>query len=660
MLIGKRVGERYEILSLIGGGGMSHVYLAHDVILGRDVAIKILRYDFTNEEELHRRFQREALSATSLTHPNIVSVYDVGEDRDMHYIVMEYIKGKTLKQYIQEFSPLSPAKSVQIMKQLTSAIAHAHENGIIHRDIKPQNILVDVEGNVKITDFGIATTLNATSYTQTNSVMGTVHYLSPEQARGGIATKKSDIYSLGIVLYELLTGELPFSGESAVSIALKHLQTETPSIRAVDASIPQTLENIVLKATAKDPNHRYQSMDEMEKDLQTCLSASRQHEPKFTPPIDDDATRAIPIIKEKHSFDNVTKTKKLEPVRPVKNTPTEATKQLPEKPKKKKWTVVIGTLITLAILILVLVFALTPTKKEVPDVANLTVEEATEILEDAGFKLGEQIERNDDEVEKDLVIETNPKAGLSRAKGTEIQLVVSLGNETAIMDDYVGGKIAQVTPIIEKVGFKDIDIKEVFSNNPAGEIIDQDPKPDTEFVAKDTVLKLQVSKGKNVITVPDLTGFNKAALNDYAKRFGFKIIYGTPQNSDTVPADSVITQNPKGNSQLEEGGTVEVILSKGPVEKLVKWYYKVVTIPYEGSFDETTGEPIPQIVHVYIQDKSHTMAEYAETFEITEDKTYRIALEIVEGQKAAYRIERDSDEIDKGTVSFEEAEESQQ
>lgn len=655
MLIGKRVGERYEILSLIGGGGMSHVYLAHDVILGRDVAIKILRYDFTNEEELHRRFQREALSATSLTHPNIVNVYDVGEDRDTHYIVMEYVKGKTLKQYIQEFSPLSPAKSVQIMKQLTSAIAQAHENGIIHRDIKPQNILMDDEGNVKVTDFGIATTLNATSYTQTNSVMGTVHYLSPEQARGGIATKKSDIYSLGIVLYELLTGELPFSGESAVSIALKHLQAETPSIRALDASIPQALENVVLKATAKDPNHRYVNVDEMEKDLQTCLSASRQHEPKFTPPIDDDATKAIPIIKEKNTFDHVTTTKKIEPVRQVTSTAAEAPKPLPEKPKKKKWPVIIGTLVTLAILVLVLVFALTPTKKEIPDVANLTVEEATKIIEEVGFKLGDQIERNDDEVEKDLIIETSPKAGLSRAKGTEIQLVVSLGDETAVMDDYVGGKIAQVTPIIEKIGFKEIKTEEVFSDRPAGEIISQEPEAHTEIVVKDTVLKLQVSRGRELVKVTNLEGFNEAALKEYAKSSGFKIKYGTPQNSDTVPAGSVIWQKPKGNSQIEPGATIEVVLSKGPVEKLVKWYYKVVTIPYVATFDEA-GEPIPQKVYVYIQDKSHTMAEVFEPLEITEDTTYRIALEIVEGEKAAYRIVRDLVEIiDEGTVSFEEA-----
>ena len=257
MLIGKRISGRYKLLEMIGGGGMSNVYLAHDMILDRDVAIKILRYDFSNEEELHRRFQREALSATSLTHPNIVNIYDVGEDGDIHYIVMEYVKGETLKQYIQRNAPVSPKKSVTIMKQLTSAIANAHNNHIIHRDVKPQNILLDEEENIKITDFGIAMALSATSFTQTNSVLGTVHYLSPEQARGGTATNQSDIYALGIVLFELLTGQLPFSGESAVSIALKHLQTETPSIRAINPSIPQSLENVVLKATAKDPKNRY-------------------------------------------------------------------------------------------------------------------------------------------------------------------------------------------------------------------------------------------------------------------------------------------------------------------------------------------------------------------------------------------------------------------
>ncbi|MED3564298.1 protein kinase domain-containing protein, partial [Bacillus xiapuensis] len=231
MIIGKRISGRYKILEMIGGGGMANVYLAHDMILDRDVAVKILRLDFANDEEFIRRFHREAQSATSLVHPNIVSIYDVGEEDSIYYIVMEYVDGQTLKQYIQGHSPLPVEEAIDIMKQLTSAISDAHQNHIIHRDIKPHNILIDRSGNVKITDFGIAMALSATSITQTNSVLGSVHYLSPEQARGGMANRKSDIYSLGIVMFELLTGRLPFSGESAVSIALKHLQSETPSLR---------------------------------------------------------------------------------------------------------------------------------------------------------------------------------------------------------------------------------------------------------------------------------------------------------------------------------------------------------------------------------------------------------------------------------------------
>ena len=210
---------------------MSRVYLAHDIILDRDVAIKVLNYDFSNEEELKATIYARSLSATSLTHPHIVDIYDVGEDGDIHYLVMEFIEGQTLKEYIISNGPLTPEQALPIMRQLVSAISNAHYNGIVHRDIKPQNILMDHDGNVKITDFGIAMALSATAHTKTNSVLGTVHYLSPEQARGGMATKKSDIYSLGIVFYELLTGKLPFSGESAVSIALKHLQEETPSVR---------------------------------------------------------------------------------------------------------------------------------------------------------------------------------------------------------------------------------------------------------------------------------------------------------------------------------------------------------------------------------------------------------------------------------------------
>ncbi|MEG0380291.1 MAG: Stk1 family PASTA domain-containing Ser/Thr kinase, partial [Kurthia sp.] len=343
MLIGKRINGRYKILEMIGGGGMSTVYLAHDMILNRNVAMKVLRYTLNDEEESHRRFQREALSATSLNHPNIVSIFDVGEDEEdgLQYIVMEYVKGMTLKQYIVEYAPLAPTRCVEIMTQLTSAIGMAHQNQIIHRDIKPQNILMDEDGNVKITDFGIAMALTATSFTKTNSVLGTVHYLSPEQARGGIATKKSDIYSLGIVLYELLTGELPFSGESAVSIALKHLQAETPSVKAVVPSIPQSLENVVIKATAKEVRHRYFTVEKMREDLETVLDESRAHEEKFTIPEDHDATKAMPIIKVRD----------LEKVEDPDETVIISPEQKEVKPKKKRrkglWALLILALFVL-------------------------------------------------------------------------------------------------------------------------------------------------------------------------------------------------------------------------------------------------------------------------------------------------------------------------
>lgn len=293
MLIGKRINDRYKIIEYIGGGGMANVYLARDMILERDVAVKVLRLDLANDDELIRRFHREAQSATSLVHPNIVNIYDVGEEDNIYYIVMEYVDGETLKQYIQNHFPIPIEKVIDITLQITSAISHAHQNNIIHRDIKPQNILIDKKGNVKITDFGIAVALTSTTITQTNSVLGTVHYISPEQARGGVATKKSDIYSLGIVLFELLTGRLPFSGESAVSIALKHLQTETPHPRSWNPSIPQSVENIILKATAKDPFYRYDDIEEFKADLLTCLDPSRINEPPFVLPVDEEATKII-------------------------------------------------------------------------------------------------------------------------------------------------------------------------------------------------------------------------------------------------------------------------------------------------------------------------------------------------------------------------------
>ncbi|MFB7159844.1 Stk1 family PASTA domain-containing Ser/Thr kinase [Lysinibacillus sp. NPDC056232] len=657
MLVGKRISDRYKIIGLIGGGGMSNVYLAHDMILNRDVAVKILRYDFTNEDELYRRFQREALSATSLTHPNIVSVYDVGDDGDLHYIVMEYVQGKTLKQYIQEFAPISPARSVHIMKQLTSAIANAHENHIIHRDIKPQNILMDAEGNVKITDFGIAMTLSATSFTQTNSVLGTVHYLSPEQARGGTATNRSDIYALGIVLYELLTGELPFSGESAISIALKHLQSETPSVRAFDATIPQSVENVVLKATAKDAAHRYSTVDEMQADLETVLSPNRINEPKFVIPVDNDVTKAIPIIKEStvRQDEDLMQTRAIEPITQSKPKP-EAKKPVEKavpvkKKKKKKWPIVVAGLVIVAIAIFLFVFFATgsfsPKKIPVPSVANMTVKEATKKLEAEGFTVGQSPqERYDEDVEKDKVIETDPAKGTERVKGTEVDLIVSLGVETTKVEDYRGQQISQIQSML-KDKFLDSEVNYVNSKEPEGQIIEQEPAPQEEVVAKNTIMKFKVSAGVKMITVDDVVNYSKAQMDEYVRREGLTWRIVREENDDTIPAGNVKSQLTKAGTRVEAGSAIAVVLSKGPAARPDKTLVKTVPIEYKPK-----EEGLEQTIRIDIQDKNHKMLTTVETFTITADQEHRIQLVIGDGQDVAYKIIRDSEIIAEETINY--------
>lgn len=296
---GYTLNERYQLKQTLGEGGMANVYLAHDLILDRDVAVKVLRLDLQNDPDAARRFQREAMATSELVHPNIVAIYDVGESHGQQYLVMEYVPGSDLKKYIVEHFPIPYQRVIEIMEQILSAVQVAHDHNIIHRDLKPQNILIDTQGNAKISDFGIAVALSDNSMTQTNSLLGSVHYLSPEQARGGMPTRQSDIYALGIILFEMLTGTVPFEGDSAVSIALKHFQEDMPSVRQFDPRIPQALENVVLKATTKDPAERYTSADAMASDLKTSRSPQRAHEAKFTPNADDlGKTKVLPVLKD--------------------------------------------------------------------------------------------------------------------------------------------------------------------------------------------------------------------------------------------------------------------------------------------------------------------------------------------------------------------------
>ncbi|HSJ38371.1 MAG TPA: Stk1 family PASTA domain-containing Ser/Thr kinase [Planococcus sp. (in: firmicutes)] len=655
MLIGRNINGRYKILELIGGGGMSNVYLAHDMILDRDIAIKLLRFDFSNEEELRRRFQREALSTTSLAHPNIVNIFDVGEDGAIPYLVMEFVQGKTLKEYIIENSPIAPEQAVKIMKQLASALAHAHHNQIVHRDIKPQNILMDEEGNVKISDFGIAMALSATSYTQTNSVLGTVHYLSPEQARGGNATKKSDIYSLGIVMYELLTGRLPFSGESAVSIALKHLQTETPSLREIVPTIPQSLENIVLKATAKNAQHRYQSADEMDEDLSTVLLPERLNEPKFMAPVDEDATRAMPAIKDSSHYVNAEETITSGSSKKI-NSKAEKKQPPPKKEKKKKLPWVVGILLFLVIAGLSVALAFPdlfgPQQAAVPDVTGMERDEAIEELIAAGFVIGEERERHSDDVEAGSVIRTIPEAGKIRSVESEIQLYLSLGKESSQMADYVGRNIEQTLALLES-RFLAVNQTEQFSDEPAGTILEQNPEAGSEIIPSETEIEFVVSKGKDLRAVADLIGYDEAGLSEYARSTGFHINIVGEEASAEAAAGTVLTQTPAPDSELEAGGAINVVLSSGAPELPQKTYIHTVSIPYEPETPAEEGEePVEQLVQIYIQDETRTMAEPVEEFSITEDAERRIELQIAEGNRAVYRILRDGKVIIEETVEY--------
>lgn len=647
MIIGKRISGRYKIKDMIGGGGMANVYLAHDMILDRDVAVKMLRLDFANDDEFIRRFHREAQSATSLAHPNIVSIYDVGEEDGLYYIVMEYVDGQTLKQYIQQHAPVPVEVALDIMKQLTSAISHAHHNHIVHRDIKPHNILIDSSGTVKITDFGIAMALSATSITQTNSVLGSVHYLSPEQARGGMANKKSDIYSIGIVMFELLTGRLPFSGESAVSIALKHLQSETPSLKRWNPQIPQSVENVVLKATAKDPFHRYDTVDEMEEDLRTSLDANRLNEGKFAIPEDDEATKAIPIITNDRPYHNLDETIVR---KDALGSQEQALKAKPEKKKKKKWPIILTVMFLLILTAGIVMVTMGPDlfgpkEKEVPDVSGMEVEEAVAKLMSAGFVTGEINEISDEEVEEGNVIRTNPKAGKMIKEGNEIDLYISTGKETVELSDYRGRNFESVVSLLEEKGFK-VNLTEEHDDNDPGTILDQNPSGGESVIPEETTVEFKVSKGPELVTLQDLTGYNQRNLEVYADTSGLDIDSTEEAYHDTITVGSVISQNPKAGTELPPGSKVSVVISKGP-EPVPKEKTLEITVPYQPK-----EEGAAQELTIYMNDLNHTDGTPFDIIEITEDTIVSLEFLIAPGKKAHYRIMRDGEVFESGSVDY--------
>lgn len=560
---GQLINDRYEIQRLIGEGGMANVYLAKDTILDRKVAVKVLRGDLAGDEKFVRRFQREALSASSLSHPNIVEIYDVGEDDGNFYIVMEFIEGKTLKQLIKKRGVLSLPESMDIMLQLLDALSTAHDSYIIHRDIKPQNIMIKESGLVKITDFGIAMALNSVELTQTNSVMGSVHYLPPEQASGKGSTIRSDIYSLGILMFEMLTGKMPFKGDSAVEIALKHMKEPLPSVKQLNPVVPQSVENIILKAAAKNPKNRYRDVREMADDIKTCLDEDRQNESKIVfkyPETDFSDTRSAMTIKEEK--------KETKEEKPAIKQITEDDKI--EKSNKKKIVLIssIICLLALAFIMVVIVIPKLTASKEVkiPDVYGMEISKAESMLKKSGFKIDSK-KKSSDEVDEDLVIETEPAKNRYAKKGTTITIYYSSGSKKIEVEDYTGQNAYEVKAKLELLGLKiTIEEKEVENSSSY--------KDKKQLIISQSVdANKKLSPGESMVlyipkilsTYPDMVtdGWSLDRATEFCEKYGLTIKVTYKETSD-VEENIVLAQSPKAGEEVFENDTFKVVVSKKP------------------------------------------------------------------------------------------------
>ncbi|SMS14452.1 Stk1 family PASTA domain-containing Ser/Thr kinase [Levilactobacillus zymae] len=668
MRTGYTLNGRYRIIRALGEGGMANVYLAHDLILDRDVSVKLLRLDLRDDPSTVRRFQREALAATELLHPNIVQVYDVGEENGMQYLVMEYVQGTDLKAYIKDHFPIAYQEVIEIMEQILSAVKLAHEHNIIHRDLKPQNILIDPQRVAKITDFGIAVTLSEHSLTQTNTVLGSVHYLSPEQARGGMATKQSDIYSLGIILYEMLTGTVPFEGETAVSIALKHFQSEIPSVRAVDANIPQALENVVFKATAKRPQDRYPDVAAMATDLKTALSPSRAGEERFDPAGDDDGeTKVLPLsaLSSLTAADHAAEADATpaamapQPAATAKTATGDAADAATAKGRYRKrhprrfrfiWAAVILFFLLVGILIGVALFQ--PQMTSVPNVVDRKQASAQTTLTAAHLKVGEIHRTSSAKVKLHRIIRTEPRSGTQLKRNTEVDLWISTGPQRYKLNDYKGDAYASTAAKLQALGFK-VHRESVHSTSvPAGRIMQQSVSAGQKVIPKDTAITFTVSTGSQTVTLSDLTDKTKTQAQNYAAGHNLNLAFRYAYSND-VDKGKVIRQSPGEGAVVQEGDEITLTLSRGPEIKgpATDQFNVRVRIPFDSSSSSTSdadasdsstvaSSATENLIQIYLKDQDHQLSSIYKQMTITSDATVTLPFTVASGKAGAYKIVR--------------------
>ena len=647
---GYLLGDRYRIIDTLGEGGMANVYLAEDIILQRKVAVKILRLDLQKEPQTVARFQREALATSELSHPNIVMVLDVGTDQGLPYMVMEYVDGPDLKDYIIQNSPLNLHDVIRIMDQILSAMTLAHKHNVIHRDLKPQNILMDKHGNIKIADFGIAVALNQNSITQTNSALGSVHYMSPEQTRGGLITKQSDIYSLGIILYELITGSVPFNGDSAVAIALKHAQEPIPSIKEKDVKVPQALENVVLKATAKDPRDRYASASAMRADIDTSLDPARVNEPTFVPThgTSDDETIILPDFKTNRQREDSNQVKE-ETLGDKNNKPSTKGNFLQTIKTHKWWWLFMGLAAVLVVgLLLLVVTSNSQSEVRIPDVTNLSEESARQKIEQVGLKVGKIRHQNSERIGRGKVISTSPPAGRMTKKGRFVDLEVSDGVGMSKVPDVSGDSYQVAVAKLEKMGFDVIRENQFSDSVPIDHVVSQSIAAGVEVKPAETTITLVVSKGQDdhekndTVKLPDFKDYTLREVQEYVRRHDL-ILQVSPAYSKKVKKGMVISMSPAPGTHVPHGSTIMVSVSEGPKIERDHNSIKTFTVTYQDNDDDSPNRRGNHI-QIYVSDDDHSINNIYRDLYIKRDMNFSIPFSLKDGA-GELRVVRDGQTI---------------
>ncbi|WP_329886285.1 Stk1 family PASTA domain-containing Ser/Thr kinase [Pseudoramibacter faecis] len=550
-MIGKILNGRYEIIELIGRGGMAYVYKARDLKLNRFVAVKILREEYTENEQFIKKFDRESQSAAGLSDPNIVSVYDVGVDGDVYFIVMEYVDGITLKQYLIKKGRLDYEEATNFIIDVAEALQCAHEHGIIHRDIKPQNIMLTADMTPKVTDFGIARAITSSTITMTNQTMGSVHYISPEQARGGFVDERSDLYSLGIMYYELLTGELPFDEENTVSIAIKHIQEDITPPKTILPEIPQSVSDVVVRLCQKRPDDRYQDCEELIADLdQIMLNASVD--------LNGRANNGG-LISDDSLF-------QVEPEDTAGDEAADKTGIDHLRKKKKRKRMLIGLLVAaLAIAGIVAGYrAFSASKKvTVPDVSGMTKSQAKTAVEAAGLTLEVESTEYSDTVDRGKIISQSPKANAMSREGRTVKVVISKGSESVQVPNVVGMSENEAVSALEKAKLQVVEIKREYNDSYSSGVVYNASPSAGSAVDKNSKVTLYVSKGKETVSVPGLVGLTQNDAESRIKANGFTVGTVTQQYSDSYASGVVMSQSPSEGTQIEKGTTINFVVSKG-------------------------------------------------------------------------------------------------